>query len=109
MDSPIVTMSLLLFELYTGSLFMSICVSNKQFSCTKHAETIYLPTYLLYSHTLQFCSRPLLSPLSICWKVCCSWYSSCLWPAVIYCRRSLHLEFLTTSCPQFSHRGYLSL
>jgi len=38
-----------------------------------------------------------------------SWTDSRTTPAVIYCRRSLHLEFLTTSCPQFSHRDYLSL
>jgi len=34
---------------------------------------------------------------------------SCLWPAVIYCCQSIHLEFPTPSCPQFPHWDYLLL
>src|SRR6218665_2522295 len=42
-------MSLLLFVLYTGSLFVSVSAPSWHFSCTKHAQIIYLPTCLLWS------------------------------------------------------------
>ena len=34
-------------------------------------------------------SSSMAAPLDIRWKVCCPWHVSCLWPAVIFCRRSL--------------------
>src|SRR6218665_3855936 len=66
-------------------------------ACTKH-----LPSYLPSMVTPCSSAQHLMESVSFLARILSL-------PAVIYCRRSLHLEFLTTSCPLFSHRDYLSL